>query len=163
MDKHIGEIGEIVSIDNVDSVDVKISFDEHIYYYPLSEVHKHLVLEDEAKLPYIPEKYEEALFWVDDEEKAEIREFLCYDNKARDYPFITKNSEENYGFFKNCKPLPKEEPKKEKFLWQIQDSLGGWFLHNYYLTEDEIDVYTGGVHKSYRKVESIEQLLKILE
>lgn len=161
-EKYIGAVGKIMDIDTFEGI-IQIAYgDYHHVNYPLSEVHKHLVLDEEESKPYIPEKYEKALFWDDDEEEVYKREFICYDEKASDYPYIARLGNVSTTY-KNCKPLPKEEPKQEKFLWQIQDNDGDWFLHTYYLTEDEMNGYADGVHNSYRKVESVEQLFKIVE
>jgi hypothetical protein len=113
MDDYIGKISEIKRIDFKGNILMK--FDDDFWVYPLSEIHKHLVLEDEPKLPYIPEKYEKALFWDNNEEEAKVKEFLCYNERSEKYPYVVVGGNVGGISFKNCKPLSKIDVREYYF------------------------------------------------
>jgi len=121
----------------------KVTFkDGRSWEYPLSEIWKHIVEEDEVeketksntityhqgedgfiesfidggeeanKEVYIPQQGEEALFWDDDEEDCTIADFIAF-NEDRAFPYVAYKDDGKLFRAGNCKPVPVPLPKEE--------------------------------------------------
>ena len=96
MNKHIGEIGEITAISELEERIALIQFKNAFFYYPLSEIEKHLVLE-------IPELGEGVLMEVSNHKdfKPSYEDMVLGIYKGS---FLTMD-EEDWWIWKYAKPI----------------------------------------------------------